>query len=303
MPTTPTYPGVYIEEIPSGVRTITGVVTSIAALVGRTRCGPVNEPVIVNGFGDFERVFGGLWEESPVSHAVRDFYLNGGSQAIVVRLFHPTFPTEAARQAALNAARTQAQAAASAVAQAARAASEEDDATAESVADAAENAVDDAVTAAANDAAPLTRARANVNGLNLEARYEGAWGNGLRARVDYDTRPPREGEAPNSLFNLSVRDDTGQIEQFRNVSVSAGHPRQVDKVLLNESALVRLAGSPPGSRPTVHANPRPGEDVWGDNDPPTNTRVADADQASDGSLLGSDDFIGAGKDTAKEGLY
>src|SRR5215217_6321917 len=144
MPTTPTYPGVYIEEIPSGVRTITGVATSIAAFVGRTRRGPVNEPVIVNGFGDFERVFGGLWEESPVSHAVRDFYLNGGSQAIVVRLFHPTFPTEAARQAALNAARTQAQAAASAVAQAARTASEEDDATAESVAHATEEAAEDA---------------------------------------------------------------------------------------------------------------------------------------------------------------
>jgi phage tail sheath protein FI len=56
-------------------------------------------------------------------------------------------------------------------------------------------------------------------------------------------------------------------------------------------------------RPTAHADPRPGEDVWGDNTPATNTKVADADQASDGSLLVSDDFVGAGKDTAKEGLY
>lgn len=31
MPVTPTYPGVYVEEIPSGVRTITGVATSITA--------------------------------------------------------------------------------------------------------------------------------------------------------------------------------------------------------------------------------------------------------------------------------
>ena len=30
MPVVLTYPGVYIEEVPSGVRTITGVATSIA---------------------------------------------------------------------------------------------------------------------------------------------------------------------------------------------------------------------------------------------------------------------------------
>ena len=34
MPISVTYPGVYIEEIPSGVQTITGVATSIAAFVG-----------------------------------------------------------------------------------------------------------------------------------------------------------------------------------------------------------------------------------------------------------------------------
>ena len=33
MPVKPTYPGVYIEELPSGVRTITGVSTSVAAFV------------------------------------------------------------------------------------------------------------------------------------------------------------------------------------------------------------------------------------------------------------------------------
>ena len=52
MPITPTYPGVYIEEIPSGVRTITGVTTSITALVGRTRRGPDNEPFTINSFAD-----------------------------------------------------------------------------------------------------------------------------------------------------------------------------------------------------------------------------------------------------------
>jgi hypothetical protein len=95
MPVQPTYPGVYIEEIPSGVRTISGVATSIAAFIGRAEMGPVNEPVTINSFGDFERVFGGLWAESTLGYAVRDFYLNGGGQAIIVRLFRPA-PTEMA---------------------------------------------------------------------------------------------------------------------------------------------------------------------------------------------------------------
>ena len=51
-----TFPGVFIEEIPSGVRAITGVPTSVAAFVGRTPIGPVNSPAIVNSFGDYVRL-------------------------------------------------------------------------------------------------------------------------------------------------------------------------------------------------------------------------------------------------------
>lgn len=86
MPVTPTYPGVYIEEVPSGVRTITGVATSIAAFLGRAERGPVDDPVTIFGFGDYERRFGGLWADSTMSYAVRDFFANGGSHAIVVRV-------------------------------------------------------------------------------------------------------------------------------------------------------------------------------------------------------------------------
>jgi phage tail sheath protein FI len=87
MPPLLTYPGVYIEEVPSGVRTITGVATSITAFLGRTRTGPFNEPVLINSFGDFERRFGGLGVLYPLSYAVRDFFVNGGSQAVIVRLY------------------------------------------------------------------------------------------------------------------------------------------------------------------------------------------------------------------------
>ena len=88
MPVSPTFPGVYIQEIPSGVRTITGVATSIAAFVGRAARGPVNTPTTITSFGDFERIFGGLWVLSRLGYAVRDFYQNGGTTAIIVRLAH-----------------------------------------------------------------------------------------------------------------------------------------------------------------------------------------------------------------------
>ncbi len=104
MPITPTYPGVYIEEIPSGVRTIIGVATSITAFVGGAARGPVNWPTTINNFGDYQRTFGGLSLDSPMSYAVRDFFQNGGNQAVSVRLFHPFLPTDSDRNAALTAA-------------------------------------------------------------------------------------------------------------------------------------------------------------------------------------------------------
>jgi uncharacterized protein len=85
MPITPTYPGVYIEEISSGVRTITGVATSITAFIGGALKGPANKAVRIQNFGEFENNFGGLWVKSPMSYAVQQYFLNGGSDAIVIR--------------------------------------------------------------------------------------------------------------------------------------------------------------------------------------------------------------------------
>jgi phage tail sheath protein FI len=86
MPVPVSYPGVYIEELPSGVRTITGVATSIAAFVGAAPRGPIGTPTTIFSFADYQRFFGGLSLSSPLSYAVNDFYANGGTQAIVVRV-------------------------------------------------------------------------------------------------------------------------------------------------------------------------------------------------------------------------
>ena len=86
MPILPTYPGVYIEEVPSGVRTITGVATSIAAFIGYFKRGPENKAVQIFNMGDFDREFGGLDPDSEAGYAIQQFFLNGGTQAHVVRV-------------------------------------------------------------------------------------------------------------------------------------------------------------------------------------------------------------------------
>jgi Bacteriophage tail sheath protein len=87
MPVQTTYPGVYIEERPSGVRAIVGVSTSVTAFVGGAAKGPVDTPVRVFSFADYARTFGPQLDESqPMGHAVQHFFANGGSQAIIVRV-------------------------------------------------------------------------------------------------------------------------------------------------------------------------------------------------------------------------
>ncbi len=85
----PKHPGVYLFEATSNVKTIAGVATSITAFVGRAKRGKVNEPVSCFKFGEFNRRFGGLWVDGPLSYSVDDFFANGGGQAVVVRLFKP----------------------------------------------------------------------------------------------------------------------------------------------------------------------------------------------------------------------
>ncbi|HEX2090773.1 MAG TPA: phage tail sheath C-terminal domain-containing protein [Longimicrobiaceae bacterium] len=152
MPVQVSYPGVYLQEIPSGVHTITGVATSITAFVGRTPRGPVDEPIRINSFADFQRTFGGLSPRSSVSYAVRDFFQNGGSTAVVVRVVG----TGAAR-ARLNLAANQnsdvALSAALTVARLALSASRVKDATANDVATAAERAARGYVAEPAKSAA------------------------------------------------------------------------------------------------------------------------------------------------------
>ncbi len=86
MPASLTYPGVYIEELPSNVHTIAGVATSIAAFIGWAPQGPINQAVMVQSFPQFQAIFGGFKTGVYLAYAVNQFFANGGTQAYIVRL-------------------------------------------------------------------------------------------------------------------------------------------------------------------------------------------------------------------------
>jgi phage tail sheath protein FI len=85
MATSYSYPGVYVQELPSSSHPIAGVPTSIAAFVGYTQSGIDNRAQEIFSFGDFERLYGGLAANSELGYAVQQFFQNGGGQAYIVR--------------------------------------------------------------------------------------------------------------------------------------------------------------------------------------------------------------------------
>ena len=95
MPITPTYPGIYIDELLSNAHTITAAPTSVTVFVGythpyKTAPATFGQAVQIFSFPDYQRMFGGLysvdWLADDVGQAVNEFFLNGGSTAYVVGL-------------------------------------------------------------------------------------------------------------------------------------------------------------------------------------------------------------------------
>ncbi len=95
-------PGVYIKEIPSGVRPISGVSTSNTAFICPCKKGPLNQAVRITSYGAFERIFGGLFAPSEASYAIQHYFLNGGSVAFIVRVSSASAAAVAAIQNQAN---------------------------------------------------------------------------------------------------------------------------------------------------------------------------------------------------------
>jgi len=255
------YPGVYIQEVESDVRTIVGVDTATTAFVGRTKRGPINKPTVLNNFGDFISTFGGLWLQSALGYAVEDFFNNGGLKAVVVRVFKG-------------------------------------------------QADDDS-----------KQATFNVNGLSLQARDPGEWGNKLAARITYLANDQelnndenkkgkvakdvakRYGVLAETLFTLTVRDtDTGVEENFEHLTVKDG-PRPVKQVLEQKSKLVQVAGDPPAQRPGAHAEEydrKKYKSVW--DDPLAHTKAPEDAGGDDGAPPDAETIEGV-EGTKKSGIY
>lgn len=66
--------------------------TAVTAFVGRTLKGPLQRPVAVSSFAEFQRVFGGLWQPSTLSYAVEQYFDSGGRRALIVRVANGARP-------------------------------------------------------------------------------------------------------------------------------------------------------------------------------------------------------------------
>jgi uncharacterized protein len=83
---TPTNLGIQVEEERGPDQVIARLSTARTAFVGRTLRGPVNRPVLINSFSEFQHAFGGLWQPSPLGYAVEQFFENGGREALILRV-------------------------------------------------------------------------------------------------------------------------------------------------------------------------------------------------------------------------
>jgi phage tail sheath protein FI len=181
MPERPVYPGVYVQELPGNVRAISGVATSISAFVGFTARGEDHRARNVKSFGKFERIFGGLAADSELSYAISHYFLNGGREAVVVRV-----PKSDA-------------------------------------------------TAAVGTAGPLT----------FRALGKGAWGNEVVVAVD-----DRGGQT----IDVTIRYPAAGIEErFPGVTLEAGDPRFVEKVVNDPERGSQLVSVKAGGREAARA--------------------------------------------------
>jgi phage tail sheath protein FI len=105
---TPSKSGIRIEEESGPDQAITRLGTARTAFVGRTLRGPVNRPIFITSFTEFQHVFGGLWQPSPLGYAVEQFFDHGGREAIIVRVANGARPATLTLNAGASALRLRA---------------------------------------------------------------------------------------------------------------------------------------------------------------------------------------------------
>lgn len=199
------YPGVYIQEKSSGVRTITGVATSIGAFVDWFPRGLLNEAVQCLSYADFEREFGGIHTHSPASYGIKQFFQNGGSECWVVRVANVT------------------------------------DAGLGTTAAVASNALidDTPVGTAGTDLFNVVAGR-RIRGA--AATNPGIWGDNIYLDVDYETSDPTTlfNLVVSEIITENGRRVVRNTETFRNLTMDPGAANYAIEVVNAGSRLVQL---------------------------------------------------------------
>jgi phage tail sheath protein FI len=75
-----------MEEVSSGSKPIEAVGTAVAAFVGFTERGPLNEPILVTNWTQYTNSFGDFVEGCYLPNALYGYFLNGGGSAYVIRV-------------------------------------------------------------------------------------------------------------------------------------------------------------------------------------------------------------------------
>ncbi|MDH3352094.1 MAG: phage tail sheath subtilisin-like domain-containing protein [Gammaproteobacteria bacterium] len=205
MPPTLTYPGVYIAEVPGGVHPIEGVPTSVTAFIGRAEQGPVDKPVLIHNLADYDQQFGGLWADSTMSHSVRHFFRNGGTDAIIVRVQN-------------------------------------------------------------GGVAATFTFHGEAGALILEAANPGSWADNLEIEIDHQDGSPGDDASFNLAISEVVDGETVMEEDFHELSTRPGDDRCIERVLEQQSDLLRVQGEMPTGRPnpgppTARTNGSDGADI------------------------------------------
>jgi uncharacterized protein len=219
------YPGVYIQEKSSGVRTITGVATSIAAFVDNFPRGVLDEAVQCLSYADFETEFGGIDVNSPASYGVKQFFQNGGNECWVVRVASDgSGGTTAAAPAQVPTPITD---------------------------------------PASGDGMFNVRAGRQIRGESVE--NPGVWGNSILVDIDYDTTDSLAlfNIIVTEVRTQNGRRSVLRSETYRNLTMQPGVPNNALDVVNASSRLVQLdrtgiATSLPSPWPTAAPFPRPG---------------------------------------------
>jgi uncharacterized protein len=249
-----TYPGVYTQEIPSGVHPISGVSTSVAAFVGWASQGPIDRPALVTGWADFESQFGGLDSRSYLGYAVNQFFNNGGQQAYIVRLVA--------------------------------------DGTGGTTAPASASVAITGLTfdtSAAPAPSTVTIATGGGGGLALAAHNPGSWGDDYAIRIE-----PEQTDYTRLTLTIIYTDPNTQaqsvVESFQNLSLAPNDPQSryaVDVINTESNILTAKMGNPALAITNVPAAPPA-------TLPPPGTATISLGEGNDGTVLHPAVTLGAG---------